>query len=271
MIDNDLEHEDPLVILAKMVDAVETAGRVLLQRFSPASRVSDRESLLAAIDANDEASTDVLRPALELARPSARWDDDEEGAGPLGAGEWWVTDAAEGNVNHIHGSSGWAVTATLVRDDVPVLTAVNIPLTGETYTAVRGGGAFLDGAPIHVSSKSDLAAALVATGQAKPGEDPRVRRRLSASIDALLDHALLVTAAVPATLQILPLAAGHTDGFWQYGQIRSGLVAGALLVREAGGVVLDTRGVDWTLDSDAFVATTPALATAMTATLSAVA
>ncbi|WP_223622450.1 inositol monophosphatase family protein [Microbacterium sp. EST19A] len=255
-------------ILARMVEAVESAGSVLLRRYSPAARISDGESLLAAIDANDEASTTVLRPALEHARPSARWDDDEEGTGPLGAGEWWVTDAAEGNVNHIHGSSGWAVTATLVRDDVPVLTAVHIPLAGETYTAAQGGGAFLDGAPLSVSQKTDLAAALVSTGQAKPGEDPQVRRRLSASIDALLDHALLVAAAVPATLQILPVASGHTDAFWQYGQIRSGLVAGALLVREAGGVVLDARGADWTLASDAFVATTPALATAMTAALS---
>lgn len=269
MIDDVLGHEDRET-LARMVEAVKGAGDVLLQRFSPAARVIDGESLLAAIDANDEASTAVLRPALERARPTARWDDDEEGAGPLGPGEWWVTDAAEGNVNHIHGSGGWAVTATLVRDDVPVLTTVHIPLTGETYTAARGGGAFLDETPIRVSPKTDLAAALVATGQAKPGEDAEVRRRLSASIDAMLDSALLVAAAVPATLQILPVASGHTDAFWQYGQIRSGLVAGALLVREAGGVVLDARGADWTLDSDAFVATTPALATAMTAVLSAV-
>lgn len=258
-------------ILAQMVDAVEAAGAVLLARFSPNSRVQDRASLLAAIDANDEASTAVLRPALERARPTARWDDDEEGSGPLGAGEWWVTDAAEGNVNHIHGSSGWAVSATLLRDDVPVLTAVHVPLTGDTYTAARGRGAFLNGMPLSVSTKSDLTAALVATGQAKPGEDSDVRRLLGASIDALLDRALLVASAVPATLQILPVASGHTDAFWQYGQIRSGLVAGALLVREAGGVVVDAQGDPWTLHSTAFVATTPALAAAMTRALSAVA
>ncbi|RIJ70303.1 3'(2'),5'-bisphosphate nucleotidase CysQ [Nakamurella silvestris] len=259
-----------LRVLEQMGQAVEAAGRVLLERFSPTNRVSDRESLLAAIDANDAASSAVLRPALQRARPAARWDEDEEGSGPLGPGEWWVVDAAEGNVNHVHGAAGWAVTATLVRDDVPVLTAVHLPLTGQTYTAAQGHGAFLGTTALHVSAKSDLSAALVATGQAKPGESPEIRRRLSASVNTMLGRALLVAAAVPATLQILPVASGHTDGFWQYGQVRSGLVAGALLVREAGGVVLDTDGEPWTSAGDAFIATNPGLAPALVTALATV-
>ncbi len=87
----------------------------------------------------------VLRPLLERARPSAYWDDDEKGSGTLGRDEWWETDAAAGNVNHVHGTAGWVVTATLIRDDEPVLTAVNPPLTGETYSAARGHGAFVNG------------------------------------------------------------------------------------------------------------------------------
>ncbi|MDV6263975.1 inositol monophosphatase family protein [Rhodococcoides yunnanense] len=259
---NDLE------VLAGVVGAVAEAGRALLLRFTPASRQDNLGSLLTAIVANDDASTEILRPALERIRPGARWDDDEEGRGTLGPGEWWVADAAEGNVNHIHGSTGWGVTVTLVRDDIPVLTAVYLPATGDTYTAVRGHGAFLNGEKMSVSPKTGLAAALVGTGQAKPSEDPALRRRMTASVGAMLDHALLVSVGVPTTLQILPVAAGHTDTFWQYGQIRSGLVAGALLVEEAGGVVLDSHGAPWTLASEDFVATTAGLASEVTAVLS---
>jgi myo-inositol-1(or 4)-monophosphatase len=257
-----------LRILTQTITAVETAGRVLRERFSPQNRVHDMRTLLAAIDANDAASVRVLRPALELAHPSAAWDEDEEGRGPLGAGEWWVVDAAEGNVNHTHGSTGWGVTATLVRDDAPVLTAVHLPLSGETYSAAAGHGAFRDGRPIRVSDKSELAAALVSTGQAKPGEAPDIRRLLSASVDRMLDHALLVSTAVPATMQLVPVAAGRTDAFWQYGQVRSGLLAGALLVEEAGGVVLDTQGAPWDLSRADFLATTPHLAAAIVGILS---
>lgn len=258
---------DDLRLLDGVVAAVTEAGTVLLDRFSTANRVHDRDALLAAIADNDDASIAVLRPALERLRPEARWDDDEEGRGSLGAGEWWVADAAEGNVNHIHGGANWGVTATLVRDDVPVVTAVFLPALGQTFTAVRGGGAFLNGSPMTVSAKSDLAAALVGTGQAKPGESREVRRLLSGSIDRMLDAALLVSATVPATLQLVQVAAGHTDAFWQYGQVRSGLVAGALLVQEADGAVVDTTGAPWTLTGSDFVATTPGLAPSITAVL----
>ena len=258
---------DDLALLEAVSAAVTEAGTVLLDRFSTENRVDDLDVLLAAIGGNDDASIAVLRPALERLRPEARWDDDEEGHGALGAGEWWVADAAEGNVNHIHGGANWGVTATLVRDDVPVVTAVFLPDLGQTFTAVRGGGAFMNGEPITVSAKGDLAAALVGTGQAKPGEAPEVRRRMSASIDRMLDAALLVSATVPATLQLVQVAAGHTDAFWQYGQVRSGLVAGALLVQEAHGSVIDTTGAPWTLSSEDFIATTPGLAPSIAAAL----
>jgi myo-inositol-1(or 4)-monophosphatase len=269
MDDQQTQQSDPQAegLLEGMAEAVTTAGRVLLERFSAKNRVDNGLSLLNAIDANDEASLAVLRPLLEQLRPGARWDDDEEGDGALGAGEWWIADPAEGNVNHIHGSTDWGVTATLVRDDVPVLTAVALPALGVVYTAARGGAAFLNGARITVSAKTDLSSALVGTGQAKPGEVPEIRRRMAASIDRMLDAALLVSATVPATLALVKVAAGHIDAFWQEGQVRSGLVAGALLVQEAGGAVIDSTGAPWTLTSDDFIATTPGLASQVAAVL----
>lgn len=254
-------------LLDEVTAAVTEAGRILQDRFSTENRVEDAHALIAAIDANDAASIAVLRPALERLRANARWDDDEEGHGPLGAGEWWVADAAEGNVNHIHGSVNWGVTATLVRDDIPVLTAVALPALGQVFTARRGGGARLNGLPITVSTKSELRAALVGTGQAKPSEAPEIRRQMSDSIDRMLDMALLVSASVPATVQLVQVAAGHIDGFWQFGQIRSGLVAGALLVQEAGGTVIDTNGQPWTLGSENFIAAAPHIAPPLAAAL----
>ncbi|WIE72137.1 inositol monophosphatase family protein [Curtobacterium sp. MCJR17_020] len=254
-------------LLTGVTEAVTAAAQVLLERFSTANRVDDARSLLAAIDANDAASTAVLRPALERLRPDAQWDDDEEGTGTLGPGEWWVTDAAEGNVNLVHGSANWGVTATLVRDDVPVLTAVVLPALGQVFTAVRGAGARLNGTPISASRKTELGAALVGTGQAKPGEAPAVRRRMSDSIDRMLDAALLVSASVPATVQLVQVATGHVDGFWQFGQVRSGLAAGALLVHEAGGAVIDTTGAPWTLASEDCIAAAADLARPIAAVL----
>jgi len=184
---------------------------------------------VAAIDANDAASLGLLRDALAQARPGAGWAEDEEGGGALPAGEWWVTDPVEGNVNHIHGMPDWGVTATLVRDNAPVLAVVTVPPTGDTYTAVRGGGAYLDGARLRASAKTDLGVALVATGQATPGEDSDTHRRIDQSVATMLENALVVRVSVPATLQLIHVAAGRMDAFWQYSRVRSGLLAGALL------------------------------------------
>jgi myo-inositol-1(or 4)-monophosphatase len=246
-------------LLPAVVAAVEAAGRRLYERFSFDSRPISREELLSALEANDAASIELLRPALMKARPNAGWVEDEEEAGPLPRGEYWVTDPVEGNINHIHGMTEWGVTATLVCDNIPVLTVVHLPMSDNVYTSVRGGGAYLDGVRLHTSLKTDLGAALVGTGQAKPGEAIEIYRRIGLSVTAMLQGALLVRVSVPVTLLLLQLAAGRMDAFWQYGQVRVGLLPGALLVEEAGGTVTDIQGRPWSTTSENFLATAPGI------------
>ncbi|NHZ43954.1 3'(2'),5'-bisphosphate nucleotidase CysQ [Massilia sp. CCM 8693] len=254
-------------LLLQTVSAVQAAGRAVKALFDPAARPHTMQEIASAIAANDGVSMSILRQALAQARPAARWDDDEEGRGPLPAGEWWVCDPVEGAIHHIHGSPHWGVTATLVRDNVPVLSAIYLPLTGDTYTALAGGGAWRDGTRLHVSSKSDLRAAMVGTGQAAPGEGAATHRRLGRSVTAMLEAALVVQVSVPSTMQLIAVAGGHQDLFWQFSQVRSGLFAGALLVAEAGGRVSDLHGQPWHPGSGAFLAGAPALTVAALAVL----
>ncbi|MEU5347794.1 inositol monophosphatase family protein [Streptomyces sp. NPDC020766] len=246
-------------LLPEVVEATRAAGAHLRERFSPDARLDSLADVVAAIHANDAASLGFLREPLQTLRPGAGWAEDEMESGSLPAGEWWITDAVEGNINHIHGMTEWSVTATLVRDNRPVLTAVHLPLTGDTYTAVRGGGAFLNGGRLSPSAKSELNGALVGTGQARPGEDEETFRRIGLSVTAMLTSALVTRVSVPATLQLIQVAAGRMDVFWQFSDVRSGLLSGALLVAEAGGTVTDTLGNPWGLASEDFLATAPAL------------
>lgn len=246
-------------LLAATEIVVRAAAATLAQRFTRSARPGDLEQLLAAIHANDDAVVATMRDALTELRPRAGWIEDEEEGGALPPGEWWLVDPVEGNVNHIHGMTEWGVTATLVRDDVPVLAVVHLPLTNDTYTALAGEGAFYNGEPMLVSAKRQLGAALVATGQAKPREDSETYRRIGASVTAMLETALLVRASVPATLLLTEVAVGRMDLFWQHSQVRAGLLAGALLVTESGGTVTDTRGRPWTIASEDFLASSPGI------------
>jgi myo-inositol-1(or 4)-monophosphatase len=260
-------------VLAAMVKAVESAGAHLLTRFDrERSAPTSLGDVVDAIHANDNAALALLRGPLQAARPQAGWVEDELEGGPLPAGEWWLVDPVEGNINHVQGlPDAWGVSATLVRNNLPVLTAVHVPITGTTYTAVRGGGAFQDGERLRVSAKSDLRAALVATGQAKPGEDAETYRRIGESVTAMLNAALVVRVTVPATFQLVAVARGSLDAFWQHSQVRSGLAAGALLVAEADGTVTDMAGQPWTVASKNFLASAPGVHAAARQTLATVA
>ncbi|MFF3663225.1 inositol monophosphatase family protein [Streptomyces olivochromogenes] len=255
-------------LMSDVTAAVKTAGLTLRDRYTPHARGVSLNEVVDEIHANDDAVLDVLREPLLRARPGSQWAEDELAGGALPPGEWWVVDPAEGNINHVHAMPDWAVTATLVRDNRPVLTVVHLPLTDDTYSAVAGGGARLNDRPLKVSAKTDLGAALVGTGQAKPGEDKHTFRRIGESVTAMLTDALVVRVSVPATMQLIHVAAGHMDAFWQFSDVRSGLVAGALLVSEAGGAVTDLAGEPWSTSSRDFLAAAPGIHTAALEVLS---
>jgi len=246
-------------LLRLVTSVVQSAGMALKQSFSADNRPKDREDIAKKITAIDVISLDILRESLSVALPHAQWVEDEEGTGTLPAGEWWVTDPVEGAINFIHGLQDWGVTVTLVRDNEIVLTAVHLPMSDDTYTALRGEGAWLNDRRLQTSTKTHLNAAMVGTGQAMPNESDDTYRRMGMSVVAMLKAALVVHVSVPTTLQLIQVAAGSQDIFWQYSQVRSGLLAGALLVSEAGGEVTDLQGAPWHLGSSSFLASTSSL------------
>ncbi|MEV5532622.1 3'(2'),5'-bisphosphate nucleotidase CysQ [Streptomyces prunicolor] len=264
----DLAFTSDAHLLARTEIAVRAAGAALRDRFGDVVPYRTFDELMRALAANDDTVLDILRPRLTALRPDARWVEEELAGGALPAGEWWVVDPAEGNVNHLHGLPEWAVTATLVRDNQPVLTVIHLPMTGETYTALVGAGAHLDGRPLHVSRTPELGLSIVATSQARPAEDEKVVRRVGASITEMLVDALVVRTSVPATLHLLNVAAGRIEAFWQFAGARADLLPGALLVTEAGGRISDVEGRPWTPGSASFLAAAPAVHADAVATLS---
>jgi myo-inositol-1(or 4)-monophosphatase len=256
-------------LLKAVVDAVRDAGSRLQARYSTEARPIERNDLYAALESNEKDSVWLLRAALTAARPKANWVTEDRETGELPPGEWWAVDAVEGNINHIHGLPEWCVTATLVRDGTPVLAAVHQPVGDVTFTAIRGGGAFLDGKRIEVSGKSDLSIAITTTGQAEAGQENSYQR-IGASITAMLGRALLVRATVPSTFPMMLVAAGHADVFWQYEPTLPGVAAGVLLITEAGGVVTDLDGNPWVPGRTNIVASAPGLHAAVLDTLSSV-
>lgn len=243
-------------VLTEMVQAAEKAGQALLDTFDPASRPADRTAMYELGTRLEATSTAIVRDALDGVAGVGWWDEDETGR-VVPAGRWWVVDGTEGAVNHVHGLPEWAVTITLVTDGQPELTVVRQPIGDLTYTAARGQGARLDGQPLQVSAKTDLAAAAVTASQA--GNDPVVYQRFAAAFVAMASRALLVRNTIPTTFPLLGLAAGQYDVFWQYAPDLPGSAAGSLLAAEAGAIVTDLTGAAWNVNSADILVAAPGL------------
>ncbi len=245
------------LLLAAMSAIARDAGRRLLATFSAAARPDSRDAMLPAMRRNEAVVASCLRDALTTLRPAAAWWDDDDRE-PLPAGEWWVVDSVEGNVNHVHGLRDWGVTIALVREREPVAAVVHQPLDALTWTAVRGGGTCRDGAPVRVASKKRLDAAIATTGQAEAGQT-ETYAHIGDSVTAMLHHVLLVRMSVPSAFPLLQLAEGQGDVFWQYAPSLPGIAAGLLMATEAGGVASRLDGTPWRLGAPDILVSTPGL------------
>jgi myo-inositol-1(or 4)-monophosphatase len=168
----------------------------------------------------------------------------EEG-GPSGtstSARLWILDPLDGTRNFIYSYPFFSVSLALVRDGVPEVGVVAIPYLRETFWAVRGKGAFLNGERIHVSTNTALEGALLSTGFAcvRAGREPN---NLSA-LTRVLALARDIRRSGSAAADLCYVACGRTDGFWELELSPWDVAAGGLLVREAGGCVTDLSGGD---------------------------
>jgi myo-inositol-1(or 4)-monophosphatase len=191
----------------------------------------------------DTASENAVRDALADGEPGIAFFGEESGGERAALG--WLVDPLDGTANFLHGFPAVGVSVGLVLDGRPVVGVVHAPLLGDTYCATAGGGATRNGTPLAVSTRPP-AEAIPATGFPFRRKD-----RLPAYLDVFhqaFEAVEDLRRAGAASLDLAWTAAGVFDGFFELALGPWDVAAGALLVREAGGVV-----TDWTGDPDAWL------------------
>ena len=159
----------------------------------------------------------------------------EEGAGVAGtSGVRWLVDPIDGTTNFVYGHPGFSVSIGVEVDNRPVAGVVVDPLLGDEFCAAHGQGATRNGRPVRVSSVSDPAAALVATGFAYDSE----RRRLQAeALVTILPRVRDVRRVGGAALDLASVSCGRVAAYVAWGLSPWDCSAGSVLVTEAGGVI----------------------------------
>lgn len=228
--------------LATAIEVVTAAGAIQRARFGQAIRIDKK----GTIDLVTEVDVEVERAARALL--ASRFPDhdilaEELGGGRSGASHRWVFDPLDGTTNFAHGLPIFCSSLALEIDGEAVVGAVFDPNRQELFTAERGVGAWLNGAPLRVTDTATLIDAMLVTGFPYDVHD-----RLDEVIGlfkAYVGKARAIRRLGSAAIDLCWVAAGRMDGFWEENLQPWDTRAGALLVQEAGGRVTGLDGGPW--------------------------
>ncbi len=169
----------------------------------------------------------------------------------------WIIDPLDGTTNFLHGFPHYAVSIALQVKGRLQVGVIYDPVRQELFTAERGGGATLDGRRLRMRPLKNIEGRLIGTGF--PFRQPRHMDAYMNMFRAVCRRAGDLRRAGSAALDLAYVAADRLDGFWEIGLNAWDLAAGALLIREAGGMVGDFNGAEHYLDNGNIVAGSPKL------------
>ena len=168
-----------------------------------------------------------------------------------------IADPLDGTTNFLHGYPEYSVSIAFARDGVLCAAVVlNVP-HGEEFTAVKDGGAFLNGQRVRVSSLREPSRALIGTGF--PFKTLDELPQYLAQFSLVLRGTAGIRRAGSAALDLCNVACGRFDAFWELVLAPWDVAAGMLMVQEAGGIVTDLEGNPTRPIAGAFVAGNPAM------------
>ena len=228
-----------------MTEIAREAGALLMGYFHRRVKVEYKGDVDLVTEA-DRASEALITKRIRERWPGHNIMGEEGTRSEQGSDYRWYVDPLDGTTNFAHGYPVFCVSLGLEHKDERVAAVIFDPTREEMFTAEKGGGAFLNGQPIHVSSIANLAECLVATGF------PSHKRHKNPNIFfyhqiTLKTHGL--RRAGSAALDLCNVASGRFDGFWEFNLNPWDTAAGVLIVQEAGGRVTRFDGQPFRIDS----------------------
>lgn len=165
----------------------------------------------------------------------------------------WIIDPLDGTTNFIYGIPVFAVSVALLYKGEIQLGIVYDVMQDNCYHAIKDSGAFIDDKPIHVSNREKMADCLVATGF--PYYDFEQLTKYMNLVKALTNSTIGIRRLGAAAIDLVYVAVGKFDIYFEYSLAPWDVAAGALIVKEAGGTVTDFSGGDNWLYGKEIIAT----------------
>jgi myo-inositol-1(or 4)-monophosphatase len=249
--------EDSLPRWALACEAAARAGGAVLRAWEGRFRAREKGRSDLVTEA-DLASQDTILKLLSTEFPDHGFLGEEGAHRDCGPdAPRWIVDPLDGTTNYVHGVPNYSVSVALERAGGVLVGTVYDPCSDECFTATLGGGAYLNGKRLAVSTVERMSQALVATSFSTSVQrgDPEVREFVEVLVTSQAARRMGSSA-----LNLCYVAAGRFDAYWASTTKTWDVAAGFLLVSEAGGVVTGLDGGPVDLVRPRFIsAATPAL------------
>ncbi|HNV04149.1 MAG TPA: inositol monophosphatase family protein [Vicinamibacterales bacterium] len=245
--------------LATAIDIVLRAGEIQLATLARGLTIGLKGEIDLVTDA-DLAAERMCRDVLASRFPSHAILAEELGGSvpaPPASGCCWIFDPIDGTTNYAHGLPIFCASLALEIDGRVEVAAIYDPTRKELFTAERGGGAYLNGAPLRVSRAARLIDALLVTGF--PYDIHAHADEVLGLFGAFIHRARAVRRLGSAALDMAYVAAGRFDGFWEDGLKPWDVAAASLLVEEAGGALSGIDGSPFRARAGHVLAAAPAI------------
>ena len=240
-----------------MIEAMEKAARAAaafqLSEFrSRGPGWGDAKAAKDFVSFVDVESERIIRGHLDKALPCAAFYG-EETERTVGPGATWIVDPLDGTTNYLSGFEHWSVSIAL-RDGKAetgsefAAALVLKPVSGELFTAVRGRGAFRNGAALSRAAPLAPGGALIATGT--PYRSPETTDAFFGTVRRVMASCRDLRRTGSAALDLAYLAAGFFQGFWEVDLQPYDVAAGLLLLSETGHEYRNFRGEPYDLFRD---------------------
>ncbi|MER6783930.1 inositol monophosphatase family protein [Streptomyces sp. NPDC000658] len=232
---------DPLhtELLALAREAARRAGELLRDgRPADLAVAATKSSPIDVVTEMDIAAEKLITGIISERRPDDGFLGEEGASSEGSSGVRWVIDPLDGTVNYLYGLPTWAVSIAAEQDGETVVGVVEIPMRGETFQAVRGGGALGFGSwagerVLACRPTAPLDQALVSTGFNYVTE---VRTHQADVAQRLIPLLRDIRRSGSAAVDLCDVAVGRLDGYYERGLHAWDLAAGDLIAREAGAL-----------------------------------
>ena len=231
-------------VMAVAIDAARAAGRQLMENFEgEATGVDAKSSDTDLVSDADRDSETAIVSAIRWAFPDDAIVAEEGSLERGGSGRTWYIDPLDGTINYLYGVPHWGVVLCLADADGALAGVVYDPVRDELFGAERGTGAWVSRGggsprPLRTTGVTELGSALVATGFAYVAEDRREQARI---LTRVLGDVRDLRRYGSAALDLSWVAAGRYDAYFESVDKPWDWMAGALIVREAGGRVTELK------------------------------